>query len=237
MDADQEEASEDDSSLAGTPPPNRKLKRFCAVCLVEDAEQWYKCPAGLGEATVGRKEKTLCQSCAIQWRHCKICPFCVLLSPTKQVMQTATQTPRCLCLNLMRERVRDELTSPREKTDSPLSKRQERRTESRQRQDGVSLAKPSPFRVSKTAPFCSTDHSNTANRIGNTNSTYSQDAFTRETVRVPYSDCCPLCETLPQIDASCASAPNLNRPTICVTTVAFHCIQVMSGLSRALLIH
>ncbi|CAD6584534.1 MAG: putative PHD type zinc finger protein with BAH domain-containing protein [Cyphobasidiales sp. Tagirdzhanova-0007] len=39
LDADQEEASEDDSSLAGSPSPTRKSKRFCAVCDTEDAEQ------------------------------------------------------------------------------------------------------------------------------------------------------------------------------------------------------
>ena len=73
LDADQEEASEDDSSLAGSPSPTRKSKRFCAVCDTEDAEQWYKCPMGLGEPTLSKKEKTLCPSCANQWRHCK--PF------------------------------------------------------------------------------------------------------------------------------------------------------------------
>ena len=69
VDVDAEEAS----SLAGTPPPGtRKMKRFCAVCMTEEAEKWYKCPDGVGDQEIQRKNKTMCQSCAIQWRHCQL---------------------------------------------------------------------------------------------------------------------------------------------------------------------
>lgn len=62
----------DISSLAGSPPPGTKRqKRSCAICLTEEAKEWYKCPDGIGDQEAQKKQKTMCESCAIQWRHCQ----------------------------------------------------------------------------------------------------------------------------------------------------------------------
>ena len=74
-----ESTDEEESSLAGSPPPmtdgrRKVVRRMCAVCHVEHAELWYKCPDGVGEPTAGvRHAKVMCPSCAVQWRHCG-CP-------------------------------------------------------------------------------------------------------------------------------------------------------------------
>lgn len=49
----------------------RKARHHCAMCGIDKAEIWYRCPEGLGHQEVTRKERVVCPSCSIQWRHCK----------------------------------------------------------------------------------------------------------------------------------------------------------------------
>lgn len=48
----------------------RKSKHQCAMCGIDKAELWFLCPEGVGLQEVTRKDRVICPSCSIQWRHC-----------------------------------------------------------------------------------------------------------------------------------------------------------------------
>jgi hypothetical protein len=50
---------------------SRRGLHQCAMCGIDKAEAWYRCPEGLGEITpTEKKDRVVCPSCSIQWRHC-----------------------------------------------------------------------------------------------------------------------------------------------------------------------
>lgn len=58
-------------SLVPSPPPRSKRKNGpCAVCEAKDSPAWYRCPGQTGNFW-SAKEKTLCEGCSVQWRHCE----------------------------------------------------------------------------------------------------------------------------------------------------------------------
>lgn len=50
----------------------RKSRHQCAMCGIDRAEVWYLCPEGVGSQEITRKDRVICPSCSIQWRHCKL---------------------------------------------------------------------------------------------------------------------------------------------------------------------
>lgn len=67
----------------------RKSRHQCAMCGIDKAEIWYLCPEGVGLQEVTRKDRVICPSCSIQWRHCE------LRGCTSIVLETAEPVPYC----------------------------------------------------------------------------------------------------------------------------------------------
>lgn len=56
------------------PESGKRWRRVCAICSTDNATVWYRCPEGLGEVPPAEacKERAMCPSCSIQWRHCEL---------------------------------------------------------------------------------------------------------------------------------------------------------------------
>lgn len=66
-----EDEDADTSEIEAASGGMKKSRYQCAVCSTDKADAWYRCPEGLGESEAAPRDRSICSSCSIQWRHCK----------------------------------------------------------------------------------------------------------------------------------------------------------------------